>query len=501
MKYCKLLVVYCLIFSAVYAQEHTKVASAFSLNASYHIDNSWPTGYQVTVTLSNNTSSATTSWTSTFSLGQGQSISSLWNGVSQSNGQTITVTNPTWTGGGVVPAHGSTTFGFIVSNPQSTTPVINNLQATANGGSPTQPIPGAPTLNAITVNATNPSTFTVSWNSVANATSYTLQRDITNKFSNPVTVAQGATTSQTFTNQANGTYFFRVSASDAAGTSSFSNIQSVTVSGSTPPPPSSGPLIESYWESWNSADPLNDIVNMHVDVINIAFGNFTTTGAHTFVVAGLDASAATITQFVTLAHNAGKKVKISIGGATYPIAPQLQTTQDAVGMAQAIAQYVQQNNLDGVDFDIEDYPAPALQIALIQNTRQLLGSNALISYTPKSPASTTYPYDQVIQGAYQYLTDIAIMAYDYAPGYNYQQDVSALIAMGVPASKINVGLMPGMDDVGVTTSLADITAAAQYIKQNGLEGIMFWDLNRDFENATGLGVDAATNAAWNVFHG
>ena len=92
------------------------------------------------------------------------------------------------------------------------------------------------------------------------------------------------------------------------------------------------------------------------------------------------------------------------------------------------------------------------------------------------------------------------MAYDYAPGYSYQQDVQALVAMGTPVSKISVGLMPGMDDVGVMTSLADITAAAQYIKQNGLEGIMFWDLNRDFLNITGLGASAATNTAWNVFH-
>ncbi len=60
--------------------------------------------------------------------------------------------------------------------------------------------------------------------------------------------------------------------------------------------------------------------------------------------------------------------------------------------------------------------------------------------------------------------------------------------------------MPGLDDVGVTTTLADITTAAQFAKQNGLNGVMFWDLNRDLENLTGLGASAATNTAWNVFH-
>ena len=72
--------------------------------------------------------------------------------------------------------------------------------------------------------------------------------------------------------------------------------------------------------------------------------------------------------------------------------------------------------------------------------------------------------------------------------------------MGVPANKISVGLMPGMDDLDVMTSLANITSTAQYIKQNGLLGIMFGDLNRDYENVTGLGASAATNTAWSIFH-
>jgi GH18 family chitinase len=60
--------------------------------------------------------------------------------------------------------------------------------------------------------------------------------------------------------------------------------------------------------------------------------------------------------------------------------------------------------------------------------------------------------------------------------------------------------MPGLDDLGVMTSVAHITTAAQYIIQHGLGGIMFWDLNRDLSNQTGLGASAATNTAWNIFH-
>lgn len=498
MNYGKILMLYCLSFFVIYAQDTTKAVSQFSLNASYTIDNSWPTGYQVTVTLSNNTQNPTSSWMSSFALGKGQSISNLWNGTLKTNSPAITVTNPTWTGGEIIPAHGSTTFGFIVNNPQSSTPTLNSLQAIANGNSsPTLPIPTAPILNPIVISSTSPNTYTLSWNNVANATSYTLQSATTSNFAHPVVVAQGSMVSQTFNNQPNGTYFYRVSASNSTGTSPFSNTQSIVINVT---PVQSPFLVESYWESWNSTDSVSAITNMHVDIINIAFANFATTGTHTYAIAGVECTPAQLAQLVTLAHNAGKKVKISVGGATYPLSPQLRTTQDAIGMAQAIATYVQQNNLDGVDFDIEDYPAAALQIALLQNTRQLLGNNAIISYTPESPASTTSPYYEVIQGGYQYIDGILIMAYDYGPGYSYQEDVAALIAMGVPASKIGIGLMPGVDDVGVMTSLANITTAAQYVKQNNLQGIMFWDLNRDLENLTGLGASAATNTAWNVFH-
>lgn len=498
MKFYKLLAL-CLSVVGLYTQQNIKAVAQFPLVASYHIDNSWQTGYQVTVTLRNDSTNPTSSWISTFTLGQGQSVGDLWNGVIKSNGQTVTVTNPTWIGGEKIPAKSSTTFGFIIKNPQSTQIALTNLQAIANGNSiPNPPALQAPVLQKIN-NPNGNNQYQVTWNSVANATSYTLQQSLSSNFSNAQTVFTGAATSAAIAVQAAGTYYYRVNASAGNSTSPMSNVVSTTVITQTPPV-QSGLLIESYWESWNSTSSISSIVNMKVDIINIAFANFVTTGNHTYAISGVEASSAAIAQLVTLAHNAGKKVKIAIGGATYPLSGQLRTTQDAVGMAQAIALYVQQNNLDGVDFDIEDYPAPELQIALIQNTRQLLGNNANISYTPKSPASTTFPYYTVIQGAHQYLNGILIMAYDAYSGYSATQDVQALIKMGIPANKISIGLMPGMDDIGVMTSLADIQTIAQFIKQNGLLGIMFWDLNRDLENATGLGSAAATNTAWNVFH-
>lgn len=354
--------------------------------------------------------------------------------------------------------------------------------------------PTAPSLNPIRTTGTN--SYVVSWSAVPTATIYILQQSKSPSFTNFQVVAKGNILSKSFANMPNGTYYYRVRAKNDIGSSHFSNVQSITV----PQSISKNAFVEGYWESWNSNDSVTTIVGMSANVIDIAFGNFTSTGNHTYVVSGVEASDTTLTQLVNAAHSAGKKVKVSIGGATYPLSPQLQTTQDAVGMAQALGVYVQKFNLDGVDLDIEDYPGASLQIALIQNLRQVLGAQALISYTSKTPASTTAPYDTVIQGAYGYLSSISLMAYDAYPGYRYQDDVMALISKGVPAAKIVVGLMPGYDDTGVHTSVSDIQTTANFVLQDGLAGLMLWDLNRDHENLTGLGVDAASNAAWNILH-
>jgi len=259
------------------------------------------------------------------------------------------------------------------------------------------------------------------------------------------------------------------------------------------------PIIEGYWESWNSTDSVETIVSMHSNVINISFGTFTSLGDHTFQVSGVDASDETINHLVELAHEQGKKVKLSVGGATYDLSALLRSEEDAEGMADAMHAYVTQFNLDGVDFDIEDYPAAELQSDLISYTRERLGSDALITYTPKAPASTTLPYSEVIKESYADLDGINIMAYDAWSGYSYQDDSLALVGMGVPKDIIVIGLMPGMDDVGHETTLQDVQSAANWVKSQGLGGIMFWSLNRDHENQTGLGVDAATNAVWRIF--
>lgn len=87
----------------------------------------------------------------------------------------------------------------------------------------------APVLNTISANPESPRDYMVSWNSVAKATSYTLEQSATSDFANASIAAQGNILSLSVVDQVNGTYYYRVFASNEHGNSPFSNVQSIVI--------------------------------------------------------------------------------------------------------------------------------------------------------------------------------------------------------------------------------------------------------------------------------
>jgi Protein kinase domain/Cellulose binding domain len=79
--------------------------------ARYQVTNSWPGGYQVLVTVSNDELSSLSGWAVSWALPQGHSINNLWNGTLSQQGSSVTVTNADWNA--KLRANGSTTFGLI----------------------------------------------------------------------------------------------------------------------------------------------------------------------------------------------------------------------------------------------------------------------------------------------------------------------------------------------------------------------------------------------------
>jgi hypothetical protein len=102
------------------------------------------------------------------------------------------------------------------------------------------PVSEAPVLDDIS-NPDGNGDYTVSWSAVHRATSYTLQEDDHAGFSSPVVAYSGAYTSTHITGRDVETYYYRVNASNAFGSSDWSQVKSVEVTVPPTPPPCPDP--------------------------------------------------------------------------------------------------------------------------------------------------------------------------------------------------------------------------------------------------------------------
>jgi endoglucanase len=90
------------------------------------IVNSWQGGYQLSFTVTNNGSAGSNGWSFSFAFGDSaESISSSWSATLSQNGEQVSGTNASYNG--VIPAHGSTSFGMNVAGNNQT---LNNETCT-----------------------------------------------------------------------------------------------------------------------------------------------------------------------------------------------------------------------------------------------------------------------------------------------------------------------------------------------------------------------------------
>ncbi|MEN2774199.1 cohesin domain-containing protein [Acetivibrio clariflavus] len=124
----------------------------FSVNYS---QNSWGTGATVSMTITNNGSSAVNGWTVNFTFPGNQKITNAWNCTYTQSGSSVTINNVDYNA--VIPAGGSVTIGFNISysgtNEAPTNFIVNS--SSVNPGNPTQP-PFQPTLPPTSQPSTGP---------------------------------------------------------------------------------------------------------------------------------------------------------------------------------------------------------------------------------------------------------------------------------------------------------------------------------------------------------
>jgi hypothetical protein len=77
------------------------------------VANSWPGGFQGSVTVTNAGARPTTGWTVTWTFRDGQVISQAWNATASQSGAAVSVANAPYNG--AVGAGASTNLGFIAS--------------------------------------------------------------------------------------------------------------------------------------------------------------------------------------------------------------------------------------------------------------------------------------------------------------------------------------------------------------------------------------------------
>jgi hypothetical protein len=89
-----------------------------SCSATAHVDSQWYGGENVTVTITNTSASAATTWAATWALAAGQQVASAWNATVTTAGGTATAVNASYNG--ALAPGASTSFGLQLSGPAAT---------------------------------------------------------------------------------------------------------------------------------------------------------------------------------------------------------------------------------------------------------------------------------------------------------------------------------------------------------------------------------------------
>jgi len=133
---------------------HDAADSAAPLQASYQPGASWGTGYSGQYTITNAGTSAVTGWTLAFTLPEGTTLSSLWDGSYTDGGGQVTVTNDGWDA--TIEPAGTVTVGFVAESSgtagQPGDCTINGAPCESGSGSP------APSASPTTVTPTGSAT-------------------------------------------------------------------------------------------------------------------------------------------------------------------------------------------------------------------------------------------------------------------------------------------------------------------------------------------------------
>ena len=462
------------------------------ITATFTKTQDWGSGYEATYTITNNTPTALSAWTITFSLPSGQQMGTYWDATETASSNPYTFVNRSYNGD--VPANGGTvSFGFIVSYSGTFAPPTN---CTVNGG----PCGGsggggisAPT--GLTVTGTTSSSVSLSWQAVSNAGNYLVLK-------NGSQAASTSSASATITGLAASTsYTFTVEAQDSAGDTS---------------PPSSA--VTATTKSGGGGGGGSFAVAPYVDMTNNQEGMLdqaAQAGLKSFTAAFVIGSGCTpiwgdtlpvtndptVTADITRAESEGAQPIVSFGGEAG-----IELAQSCPNLSQLVAAYqsvINTLHVTHIDFDIE---GAAIADTATNNLRfeainQLEANNpglavsVTIPVVPSGPDNNGQAFlQQAAQDGTQ-LSVVNVMAMDYygtwdnggpdmgAYAVQAAQNTLAFLQTVFPGATYSmVGVTPMIgqnDDPAEVFTESNAQTLVSFAKQNHLGRLAFWSVDRD----------------------
>jgi hypothetical protein len=278
-------------------------------------------------------------------------------------------------------------------------------------------------------------------------------------------------------------------------------------SGTWPNGPVKAIYIDNY--CWDATFSFNTIVDAGYNLIILAF--FVDGVSWDCTIAWASMTQAQQLATIAYAHGKGARIIASTGGSTDT--PYSSTTGLAYG--QTVANWVVANNLDGMDFDLENFARDFTYGALsttqmvqwvadaTNGARAILGSSRIITHAPQPPYFGNFGWADGYGLVYdlaptidfflvQFYNNGATTTYDTIFVSNVNgASVSQIAAEGIPLNKIVVGKPVHTNDIGDITQGYNTAAQlntmfAQAKSQLGWNaGVMGWQWT-----------DVATNTAW-----
>lgn len=262
----------------------------------------------------------------------------------------------------------------------------------------------------------------------------------------------------------------------------------------------------SYYN--NGSIPLEHAVNLPYTDIILSFLYTSESNPLSLQLAGGIAASTSPPELTQTTKNAiaklkanGQKVLISFGGGEMSSVAYSKIAGHEKELAISIAEFIKNNNLDGIDIDFEDtasftgnanYDGVAFLVNLTQALRsELPSSQYLITHAPQPPyleiGSGMDGYVKIMQQVGNSIDWLNVQFYNNPPwSSNPNQIVTSYWQFsklaGLSPEKIMIGLPVTPRDAGSGYMLIDeiITEVIEPIQQNGiLGGMMNWQFSSD----------------------